>query len=86
MEQQNLQAQGRRENIQELWDKGHSQRGIASILHVELSTVNRDISYLREQAKSVSYIKILLEHFTRLILATFLWSVYCIECPLFCNI
>jgi Trp operon repressor len=54
MEQQNhdQQVQWRRDKVQELCSKGYSQREISQILQVGLATVNRDISYLREQAKT----------------------------------
>src|ERR687886_807765 len=55
MEQQNQeqqQIQWRRDKIQELCSKGYSQREISQILQVGLATVNRDISYLRNQAKA----------------------------------
>jgi hypothetical protein len=45
------QVQWRREKVQELYSKGHSQREIASILQMGLATVNRDLIYLRNQAK-----------------------------------
>src|ERR687886_319920 len=54
MEQQNQeqqQIQWRRDKVQELCSKGYSQREISQILQVGLATVNRDISYLRNQAK-----------------------------------
>ena len=51
MEQQN-QVQWRRDKVQELCSKGYSQREISQILQVGLATVNRDISYLRQQAKT----------------------------------
>src|ERR687885_2519002 len=51
MEQQN-QIQWRRDKVQELCIKGYSQREISQILQVGLATVNRDISYLRQQSKS----------------------------------
>src|ERR671939_480130 len=50
MEQQ--QVQWRRDKVQELCSKGHSQREISQTLQVGLATVNRDISYLRNQAKA----------------------------------
>jgi hypothetical protein len=50
MEQQN-QVQWRRDKVQELCSKGYSQREISQILQVGLATVNRDISYLRQQSK-----------------------------------
>src|ERR687886_167802 len=50
MEQQN-QVQWRRDKVQELCSKGYSQREISQVLQIGLATVNRDISYLRNQAK-----------------------------------
>jgi predicted transcriptional regulator len=50
MEQQN-QVQWRRDKVQELSSQGYSQREIAHTLQVGLATINRDISYRREQAK-----------------------------------
>ena len=41
----------RRNKVQELSSQGHSQREIAQILQVSSGTVNRDLSYLRQQAK-----------------------------------
>jgi predicted transcriptional regulator len=52
MEQQEQQVQWRREKVQELCSKGYSQREISQILQVGLATVNRDVSYLRNQAKT----------------------------------
>ncbi|MFL6392502.1 MAG: hypothetical protein ACJ71E_10715, partial [Nitrososphaeraceae archaeon] len=54
MEQQNQeqQVQWRRDKVQELCSKGYSQREISQILQVGLATVNKDISYLRDQAKT----------------------------------
>jgi len=54
MEQQNQehQVQWRRDKVQELCSKGYSQREISQTLQVGLATVNRDISYLRHQAKA----------------------------------
>jgi Trp operon repressor len=54
MEQQDqeLQLQWRRDKVQELCSKGYSQREISQVLQVGLATVNRDISYLRDQAKN----------------------------------
>jgi Trp operon repressor len=49
--QQQLQVEWRRDKIQELCSKGYSQREIFHILQVGLATVNRDVSYLRQQAK-----------------------------------
>jgi Trp operon repressor len=53
MEQQHQeqQVQWRRDKVQELCSKGYSQREISQILQVGLATVNRDVSYLRNQAK-----------------------------------
>jgi predicted transcriptional regulator len=56
MEQQNQhqeqqQIQWRRYKVQELCSKGYSQREISQILQVGLATVNRDVSYLRSQAR-----------------------------------
>jgi hypothetical protein len=50
MEQQN-QMEWRRDKVQELCSKGYSQREISQVLQVGLATVNRDISYLRNQAR-----------------------------------
>jgi hypothetical protein len=44
--------QWRRNKIQELSSQGQSQREIARILQLGVTTVNRDISYLRQQAKT----------------------------------
>jgi Trp operon repressor len=54
MEQQNQeqQVQWRRDKVQELCSKGYSQREISQVLQVGLATVNRDISYLSDQAKT----------------------------------
>ncbi|MFL6366390.1 MAG: hypothetical protein ACJ719_14455 [Nitrososphaeraceae archaeon] len=52
MEHQDEQLQWRRAKVQELCSKGYSQREISQILQVGLATVTRDISYLRNQAKS----------------------------------
>jgi Trp operon repressor len=38
--------------VQELCSKGYSQRELSQTLQVGLATVNRDISYLRNQAKA----------------------------------
>jgi predicted transcriptional regulator len=42
----------RRIKVQELSSQGHSQSEIAQILQVSNGTVNRDLSILRQQAKS----------------------------------
>src|SRR5919199_4103086 len=52
MEQQNQQIEWRRDKVQELCSKGYSQREMSQVLQVGLATVNRDISYLRNQAKA----------------------------------
>jgi hypothetical protein len=51
MEQQHEQVHWRRDKVQELCSKGYSQREISQTLQVGLATVNRDISYLRNEAK-----------------------------------
>jgi hypothetical protein len=48
---QEQQVQWRRYKVQDLCSKGYSQREISQTLQVGLATVNRDISYLRNQAK-----------------------------------
>jgi Trp operon repressor len=50
--QEQHQVEWRRDKVQELCSKGYSQREISQILQIGLATVNRDISYLRNQAKS----------------------------------
>src|ERR671931_447729 len=55
MEQQQnpeQQIQWRRDKVQELCSKGYSSREISQTLQVGLATVNRDISYLTQQAKT----------------------------------
>jgi Trp operon repressor len=42
----------RRNKVSELSSQRHSQPEISRILQVGLATVNRDISYLRQQAKT----------------------------------
>ncbi|MFL6359090.1 MAG: hypothetical protein ACJ72V_07095, partial [Nitrososphaeraceae archaeon] len=51
-QQQEQQVQWRRDKVQELCSKGYSQREISQVLQVGLATVNRDVSYLRNQAKT----------------------------------
>src|ERR671934_201104 len=51
-ENQEQQIQWRRDKVQELCSKGYSQREISQTLQVGLATVNRDISYLRNQSKT----------------------------------
>jgi hypothetical protein len=50
MEQQSIQW--RRDKVQELSSQGNSQREISKILQVGIGTVNRDLSYLRQQSKN----------------------------------
>jgi hypothetical protein len=42
----------RRDKILELSSKGHSQREIAGMLQIGLGSVNRDLTYIRQQAKA----------------------------------
>jgi len=42
----------RRDKVQELSSKGYSQREIARILQVGLGSVNRDLTFIRQQAKN----------------------------------
>jgi Trp operon repressor len=51
---QEQQVEWRRDKVQELCSKGYSQREISQVLQVGLATVNRDVSYLRNQAKLTS--------------------------------
>jgi tetratricopeptide (TPR) repeat protein len=51
MEQQQS-IQWRMDKVQELSSQGNSQREISKIFQVGIGTVNRDLSYLRQQAKS----------------------------------
>jgi transcriptional regulator len=46
------QIHWRRCKVAELDSQGHSQPEMASILQVGIGTVNRDLSYIRQQAKS----------------------------------
>jgi hypothetical protein len=50
MEQQQS-IQWRRDKVQELSSQGNSQREISKILRVGIGTINRDLTYLRHQAK-----------------------------------
>jgi IS30 family transposase len=45
------QLEWRRDKVQELSSQGYSQREIAKILQVGIGTINRDLSYLRQQSK-----------------------------------
>jgi Trp operon repressor len=49
--QEQQQIQWRRDKVQDLCSKGYTQREISQILQVGLATVNRDVSYLRNEAK-----------------------------------
>src|SRR5919201_1896960 len=51
-QEQQQMIQWRRDKVQELCSKGYRQREISQTLQVGLATVNRDISYLRYQAKT----------------------------------
>ena len=42
----------RRNKILEFRSQGHNQREIALILKISVGTVNRDLSYLKHQAKT----------------------------------
>jgi hypothetical protein len=44
--------QWRRDKVQELSSKGHSQREIAKMLQLGLGSVNRDLTFIRQQAKN----------------------------------
>jgi hypothetical protein len=44
--------QWRRDKVQELKGKGHIQREIAKILQIGLGSVNRDLTFIRQQAKN----------------------------------
>lgn len=48
---QQQQIQWRRDKVQELTSKGHSQREIAGFLKIGIGTVNRDLMHLRQEAK-----------------------------------
>jgi Trp operon repressor len=48
----NNSLEWRRSKVQELSSKGNSQREIAQILQVSNGTVNRDLSFLIQQAKT----------------------------------
>jgi len=47
-----MQVEWRRAKVLELTSKGNSQTEIARSLQVDMSIINRDISYLRQQAKT----------------------------------
>jgi hypothetical protein len=43
-----MQVEWRRAKVLELTSKGNSQTEISGILHVDLSIISRDISFLRQ--------------------------------------
>ena len=47
-----MEMEMEKRQVHELCSKGYSQREISQVLQVGLATVNRDISYLRNQAKT----------------------------------
>jgi hypothetical protein len=51
VERSQMQIEWRRSKVAELDSQGQRQPEIASILHVSIGTVNRDLSILRHQAK-----------------------------------
>ena len=51
-EQYQQQVEWRRDKVQELCSQGYSQREISQVLQIGLAIVNRDISYIRNQAKT----------------------------------
>ena len=48
----NSNIEWRRSKVQELASQGYNQSGISSILQISQPTINRDLAYLRQQAKS----------------------------------
>jgi predicted transcriptional regulator len=48
----NSNLEWRRSKVQELASQGHNQSEISRILQISQPTINRDITYLRQQAKS----------------------------------
>lgn len=51
-EKKDRRIEWRRSKVQELSSQGHDQREIAQILQVSNGTVNGDLAYLRQQAKT----------------------------------
>ena len=51
VESSQTQIEWRRSKVAELGSQGHSQPEISRILQVSIGTVNRDIQYLRQQAR-----------------------------------
>src|ERR687884_1835115 len=49
---QNNSLEWRRSKVQELASQGYNQSEISRILQISQPTINRDITYLRQQAKS----------------------------------
>ena len=47
----NSSLEWRRNKVQELASQGHNQSEISRILQISQPTINRDITYLRQQAK-----------------------------------
>jgi DNA-binding transcriptional regulator LsrR (DeoR family) len=48
----NRNIEWRRNKVQELSSQGYNQSEISRILQISQSTINRDIAYLRQQAKN----------------------------------
>lgn len=48
----NSSIEWRRNKVLELASKGHNQSEISRILQISQPTINRDLSYLRKQAKN----------------------------------
>jgi DeoR/GlpR family transcriptional regulator of sugar metabolism len=48
----NSSVEWRRNKVQELASQGYNQSEISRTLQISQSTINRDIAYLRQQAKS----------------------------------
>ena len=46
------QAEWRRNQVLELTSKGHTQTEISNILQISISTISRDLSFIREEAKN----------------------------------
>ena len=46
------QAEWRRNQVLELTSKGHTQSEISNILQISISTISRDLSFIREEAKT----------------------------------
>jgi DNA-binding NarL/FixJ family response regulator len=52
VERSQIQLEWRRSKIAEFDSQGYSQPEIARVLQVSIGTVNRDLSILRQQAKT----------------------------------